>query len=163
MSAVERRFVEFRAEGDAITGTVLRYGDVAKFGQYSERFEPGSLAWGDVIANIMHDRAKPVARTGAGLTLVDDGRAVTARIEPPDTPYGREARELIEARILRGLSMEFIAREDRYEGKERIVSLARLTGFGIVDRPAYPDSAIASRIAADRALRSDVRGRRRAV
>ena len=143
----ERRYIEFRADGDAITGVVVRYGDTATFGPWRERFEPRSLSYGDVIANLQHDRAKPVARIGAGLSLADSDQALEARIEPPDTSYGREARELIGAGILRGLSMEFLATEERMEGKTRIVSRAQLIGIGIVDRPAYPDSEIAARFA----------------
>lgn len=148
MSDPERRFVEFRTDGDAITGVVVRYGDTASFGDWRERFEAGALTWTDVIANLQHDRAKPVARLGAGLTLSDSPERMEARLEPPDTSYGREARELIGARILRGLSMEFRATEERMEGRTRIVTRATLLGIGIVDRPAYPDSAIAARFEA---------------
>ena len=143
----ERRFVLFRADGDALTGVVVRYGDTAAFGEWRERFEPGALSYDDVIVNLQHDRAKPVARLGAGLMLSDSPERMEARIEPPDTSYGREARELVTAGILRGLSMEFLAREERMEGKTRIVSRADLVGIGIVDRPAYAESAIAARFA----------------
>ena len=146
----EFRFVEFRAVGDAVEGTAIRYGDVATIGEFSERFERGSIRFDDVIANIMHDRRKPVARTGSGLTLSDGPDALRARIEAPDTTYGREMRELLSAGLLRGFSVEFRAIEDRWEGSTRIVKRAELTGIGIVDRPAYPDSAIASRMLAYR-------------
>lgn len=147
MSAPERRFVEFRADGDAITGVVVRYGDTATFGQWSERFEPGALEYSDVVVNLQHDRGKPVARIGAGLTLSDSKAALEARIAAPDTVYGREAKELIGAGILRGLSMEFRAIEERMEDRTRIVSRAELVGIGIVDRPAYAESTIAARFA----------------
>ena len=143
---VERRFIEFRAGENGLSGTVLRYGDRAKFGRFTERFEAGALRFdGDIVANLMHDRAKPVARIGAGLTLAESGGAIEARIDWPDTVYAREAKELVEARILRGLSIEFLAEKERMDGTERIVSQARMTGLGIVDRPAYPDSQIAQR------------------
>ena len=146
----EFRFVEFRVAGDAVEGTAIRYGDVATIGEFSERFEPGSISFSDVIANIMHDRSKPVARTGSGLTLSDGPDALRARIEAPDTVYGREMRELLSAGLLRGLSVEFRAIEDHWEGSTRIVRRAELTGIGVVDRPAYPDSAIAARMLAGR-------------
>lgn len=142
---VERRFVEFRADGDALTGVVVRYGDVAEFGDWRERFEPRSLEYDDVVANLQHDRGRPVARIGAGLTLADSEAALEARIVPPDTTYGREARELVAAGILRGLSMEFRSLDERMEGRTRVVTRAELVGIGIVDRAAYRASEIAAR------------------
>jgi len=142
------RFVEFRADGDTLSGTVLRYGDTARIGGFSERFEPGSLRFADdVIVNLMHDRNKPVARTGAGLTVSSDNERIEARIELPDTTFGREARELVQARILRGFSLEFRAEKERWEGRSRIVMRATAAAFGIVDRPAYPESRIEARLA----------------
>jgi len=149
MSApVEARFVQFRADDDGnISGTVIRYGDRAQFGAWSEEFRAGALSFDDVIVNLQHDRGRPVARSGAGLTLTDGPDALRAAIALPDTTYAREARELVSARILRGFSMEFRAAKDRWEGRHRIVEAARLTGFSLVDRPAYRDSEIAARFA----------------
>lgn len=148
MSAdTERRFAEFRVEDDGrtISGPVIVYGDEARFGDWRETFAPGSLRHNDVIVNLQHDRGKPVARTGAGLTLHDGADALRARIELPDTSYAREARELVQARILRGFSIEFRALDDAWEGQKRTVQDAELTGFALVDRPAYPESVIAQR------------------
>lgn len=143
----ERRFTEFRVEGDGvIVGTAIRYGDVATMGSFSERFEPGALRFSDVIVNLMHRREAPVARTGAGLELSDGSAALEARISLPDTSYAREARELIEARILRGMSIEFRADQERWEDRVRVIERASLTAIGLVDRPAYPDSVIAQRM-----------------
>ena len=146
----EKRFVEFRAETpDVLSGVVLRYGDVAKIRDWSERFEARSITIADdAIVNLMHNREKPVARIGAGLELRDDGAVITARVTLPDTVYGREARELVQARILRGMSIEFEAREERFEGRQRVIKSATMLGLGLVDRPAYPDSVIAQRFEA---------------
>lgn len=161
---VERRFIEFRADNDGLSGTVIRYGDVAAFGDFTERFASGSIRMdADIVANIMHDRAKPVARIGAGLTLSDTGGAVEARIAFPETSFARDAKELVEARILRGFSIEFMAIRERMEGRERIIEKARMTGLGIVDRPAYPDSVIADRIAELQAAPAPTRKRRTAL
>ena len=143
----EFRFVEFRDAGEGrIEGTVVRYGSFAELGGgLRERFAPGSILHSDVIANIQHERSKPVARTGAGLTLADSPAELRASIAMPDTAYGREARELVKAGILRGLSMEFLTRQESWEGSERTILSADLVGIGIVDRPAYPDSVIAER------------------
>lgn len=145
----EKRFVAFRNEGEGkISGTIISFGDVARIGQFSERFEPNSIELrSDVIANLMHDRTRPVARTGAGLTIEKRGDRLTAEIQLPDTVYGREARELVDAGILRGFSMEFRARKERWEDRTRIVESAELSGLGIVDIPAYSASQIEARLA----------------
>lgn len=158
----ERRFAELRASDTGITGVLLRYGDEAAFGTFKERFLPGALeARDDVLANIMHDRAKPVARIGAGLVLAMGNDTVEARIDWPETVYAREAKELVEARILRGFSIEFLAKKERFEGRTRIIEAATLTGLGIVDRPAYPDSQIAARMWEGYAATVRTRRRRR--
>lgn len=141
-------FAEFRREGDTLSGTVLRYGDTAQVGRFRERFEPRSLAMADdVIVNLMHDRSRPVARTGSGLELRSDDTGVHATITFPDTVYGREARELTDAGILRGFSLEFRSDKERWEDSTRIIEGARAAAFALVDRPAYPQSTIETRLA----------------
>ena len=150
MPKTEFRYAEFRRLRDeGVTGPVIRYGVVARFGDFRERFEPGSLAIGDdLICNLQHDRTSPVARTGgAGLEVTADGDAVRAAIEWPDTRYGRSARELVVAGILRGFSLEFRCRQERWEGRERVIVAADMIGLALVDKPAYPDSTIALRMA----------------
>ncbi len=144
----ERRFYEFRAEGDTLSGPLMVYGDEARFGDWRERFEPGSLRFDDVICNLQHDRTRPVVRSGAGLALQDEPSALRATIRLPNTSYAREARELVDAKILRGFSVEFRARNETWEGKTRIIREADLLGFALVDRPAYPASVIAERFMA---------------
>jgi len=156
---IEKRFVQFRATRTSgadnkpgplvLDGLVLPYGKRAKIGQFSEEFRAGAFkasgTLDDVIVNIQHDRTKPVARTGAGLVLNDDEDALRAVIDVPETSYGREAAELVEARILQGFSVEFRAIEQEWNGKHRIVTAAHLVGIGLVDRPAYSDAQIAKR------------------
>ena len=60
----------------------------------------------------------------------------------PDTVYGRRARELIDAKIVRGLSAEFVPQDESYESGMRVIKRAELHGIGLVDRPAYPASTI---------------------
>lgn len=158
MSDTEKRFARFltvyEERGELtgrVTGTVLDYADTARFGRFSERFAPGALEVpNDVIVNLQHDRGRPVARTGAGLRLRVEPEFVSADVDPPDTVYGREARELIRARIMRGFSIEFRSLRDRWDGTVRTVERAALVGLAIVDRPAYPASKIAMRWAACR-------------
>ena len=152
----EKRFHEFRAvkvggsDGPVnIAGLVLPYGCRAEIGgKFSEEFRAGSIGQsGDVILNIQHDRTKPVARTGAGLNLNHDADAIRASIDLPNTVYGREAAELVEARILRGFSVEFRAQDQEWDGTHRTITKAELVGIALVDRPAYSDAQIAMRFA----------------
>ena len=143
----EYRYAELDASGDGMAGIVIRYGDVARFGEFSERFEPRSIRYSDVIVNLQHRRETPVARSGAGLELMDSDTELRAEIRPPDTIHGQTAISLVKAGILRGLSMEFRMLQERWDGKQRIIQRAELKGIGIVDRPAYSDSDIALRFA----------------
>ena len=77
---LEYRFAELRAgEGDSptVTGTAIRYGDVASIGgRFRETFRAGAfgeIAEADVVLNLHHAQAIPVARTGSngGLELRD--------------------------------------------------------------------------------------------
>ena len=150
---MEYRFTELRADNDAIVGTLIRYGDQAKIGgRFTERFTPGAVRFNDVIVNIQHNRFMPVARTGGGLEIRSEGDALVAEIKPPDTSFARDARAMIDAGILRGLSMEFKPDQGKVEWRndERIISGAELYGIGIVDRPAYKESEIVKRFELER-------------
>ena len=138
------RFYEIRQAGDGIiAGTALDYADVADIaGRFKERFEPGSIAWDDVIPNIQHDRRSPVARTGNGLVLHHSPESVTFKAELPNTRYGKEARELVDAGILRGASIEFEPLKENWLDDMRVITEARLWGIALVDRPAYQSSQL---------------------
>ena len=159
---VEQRFAEFRTDGDTVAGPLMVYGDEARFGEWRERFLPGAFKIGeDVIANLQHDRAKPVARTGAGLILSDGPASLSAAITFPDTAYAREARELVAAKIIRGFSIEFRAIKEEFQQRVRIVREAELIGLALVDRPAYPASAIALRFEAEHGTEAQRLARRK--
>ena len=141
---LERRFAEFRADGDALTGVAIRYGDTYHAPAFNERIVAGAFApIDDVIVNIMHLRAKPIARTDTPyLTLDDDAQRLEVRLRFPDTPIASEARQMVDAGILRGLSVEMDVRRDEWRGRDRTIHKAKLHGIGIVDRPAYEQSQL---------------------
>lgn len=145
--------VELRAEGRRLFGTAIRYGDESRMLFGRERFEPGAfgdLAGADVILNASHRRDRPLARTGGGgLELADSPEALTFTAELPQTRDADDTLALVRGRVLRGASIEFLATRDRDESGVRVVEAATLTGIGIVDSPAYPDSAVAARHALD--------------
>ena len=145
--------VEFRQDDDGlgvVVGTVIRYGDVAKLPWGTEEFKAGAfenVESEDLIANRMHQRTQPIARTGAGLVVVDGPEELRAEVTLPDTTFGRDTATELSLRILRGLSLEFRAIEDTVneDTEHRVISKAEMFGFGVVDRPAYPGSVASMR------------------
>ncbi len=143
-----------RQDGDGrrLEGVLVLYSEIAP--AFGKRIEPG--AFGDVgqvdaILNLQHDRRRPLARSGAGLDLVDTAENLQVRAELPDTTDGNDALTLVKAGVLRGLSAEFFVREAHTspEGVE-VVTGAELVGVGLVDRPAYPSATVEARQEAQR-------------
>lgn len=150
---IERRFAaaEWRdtEHGVLVEGVAVPYGQVADIGGlFKERFEAGAfgdLSAADVIVNRQHDRAMPLARTGAsgGLTLTDSPHALRAAVTLPPTTEGRDTGELVKRGVLRGFSVEFVIASDGGEtwlDTLRTITRAELRGLAIVDRPAYTDA-----------------------
>ena len=143
--------LEFRFSGESglkISGIALQYGEVALIQGRPERFIAGSfgdLSQADILANIQHRRDRPIARTGGGgLELTDSADALRAEIDLPAGGLADELRDLLQRRILRGMSIEFTAhRERRAADNTREVLQASLFGISLVDRPAYSGSKVA--------------------
>ena len=142
------RDIEFRQSGDrTIEGTIIRYGDEAMIAQgISERVNAGAMSFDDVLMNIQHDRKQPVVRTGSGLEFIDTRQSLSMKAKLPDTHHADNAMRLIDAGILRGLSVEMKVGKDRYEarskGNLRIIEQAEMVGVALVDSPAYTESVI---------------------
>ena len=146
MDRLERRAVEFRASAaGVIEGVLIPYGTASRIGGvFDEVFEAGSMRFARVMANVQHDRARPLARLGYGLALMDSAAELRARIELPDTTEGRDTRALVEAGVLTGLSAEFRAvREDWPAPDRRVIHEAELRGLAVVDDPAHQSALIA--------------------
>ena len=161
---LEYRFAELRADGEGdsptVSGTAIRYGSVANIGgRFRETFRVGAfgdVATADVVLNLHHARAIPVARTaGGGLELRDSAQSLDAVVNMPLTQAARDAIALIRAGVIRGFSIEFTVPPggDAFKGDIRTVTRARLSGIGLVARPAYGDSlaAVAERAAREAA------------
>ena len=145
----EYRYIPFEVRQNddgqtVVEGTVVRYGDVADIGWFTEEFRASWVknAADLMVVNRMHVRAQPLATSDLGLALRDTNERMTAEVTLPDTTYGRDASTEVELGLLRGMSLEFLVTKDEYDYKKdhRVVVEGRMFGFGIVDRPAYPDS-----------------------
>lgn len=141
--------IEWRADPQSgpgeLRGDVMRYGEVAKLPWGTERFEPRSLYFDSdgVVLNRQHDRGRPLARhPDGGLTLEMSDAGVTMRARIADTVDGRDTVALVRQRVLRGLSVEFVPEEERYDRDLRIVTRARLVGIGVVDTGAYDGALV---------------------
>ena len=141
---METRFLECRADGRTLTGAALNYGDVARlpFGREVFDSQPfGDVSALDVIANVQHDRRRPIARTGGGgLLLTDSPERLIVRADLPNTRDADDALELVKTGVLRGWSIEFNPERESQDGDLRRIHRAGLSGLGLVDRPAYRQS-----------------------
>ena len=86
-----------------------------------------------------------MANTYAGLRINDSAERLAGEVDLPNTSYGRDAQEEVKTGRLRGLSIEFRTLEDDFIDGVRVIKSARLYGWGVVDKPAYPNSVAAMR------------------
>ena len=132
--------------GRTVSGTVLKYGDTANIYGMQESIARGAfgdVSKGDIILNFQHSRGKPLARTGGGgLELEETGDGITMRAELPNTTHGNDALELVKKGVLRGLSVEMRIHKTTNERERYTINSATLSGIGLVDKPAYPQSTI---------------------
>ncbi|MCY3671328.1 MAG: HK97 family phage prohead protease, partial [Alphaproteobacteria bacterium] len=133
---LERRFASFRADGGVVTGVVVPYGQPSEIGAFRETILAGAFgAIGEIRANVQHDRGRSFAinREGGGLALTDGTEALRARVELPEHGEGPAIRELVERGVLAGFSVEMHVKSDSWEGRNRTVERAVLSGLSLVD------------------------------
>ena len=147
MNELERRFIEFRQEDRKLSGVAVTYNAATVIFDFREQFQAGafgSVAALDVILNRQHDRRMPLARTGGGgLTLTDSTERLEVVADLPSTRDADDTLALVEAGVLRGLSLEFQAVTERWSGNLRTIEVAKLSGVAVVDRAAYSGSTVA--------------------
>ena len=147
---IERRYAELRAEGGRrLSGVVVRYGEVSTGLPWRETFMRGAfgdVAGLDVRLNVQHQRDRLLARTGGGgLELTDGPDALRMAADLPETREADDALVLVRRGVLRGLSVEFSARQERQDAGVRVISRASLPGLAVVDSGAYSGSIVAAR------------------
>ena len=129
-----------------IEGVLIPYATPSRIGGvFNEEFAPGSIrVMPGLIVNRQHDRARPLARLGHGLTITDTGAEVRALLTLPDTSEARDVKALVQAGVLTGFSAEFRASaEDWPAADRRVIRDAVLTGLAVVDDPAHESALIA--------------------
>ena len=136
--------IEHRRENNdfKLGGVVVTYNEeTSKTSFGREKILPGAfgdVSQSDVVLNVQHDRTQPLARTGkGGLRLIDSDVELRAEVSMPSTRAARDVYDLVEREVLQGFSVEMIVQSERYIDDVRVITGARLTGLGLVDKPAY--------------------------
>ena len=132
-----REDAEMQSPG-RLVGTLLTYGQQAH--DRAEVFAPGSLSWpaDGVVLTRQHQRGQPITRVVPEVR----GDQVVVDQPLPDTQAGRDAAREIRGGLFRGLSVEFRAVLQDYQGGVRRIRRAVLRGAGLVDSPSYQGSRV---------------------
>ena len=130
---IELRQDDSRQSPGRLVGELMKYETRAR--SRREMFSAGSLSWPDdgIVLNLSHDRKQPLMR------IIPEVRenAVIVDQALPDTQRGRDSAVMIRDGTLRGLSVEFLAEDEGYQGGLRIVKRARLVAAALVDSGDY--------------------------
>ncbi len=151
---LEKRFYEVTQSGRTVTGNLVTYNKVYRQGDYTETFLSGcsgDLTDSDLICTLHHKRDRIVARSGGGLEVTDTPESLTAVVNlDPTLPDGKNAIDLLERKLIRGLSVEFYSVDAGFSERHREVRKAELVGFSLVDRPALDDAVPSLRFQQER-------------
>ena len=129
-------------------GVLMKYRSIGEGPYGKEVFLPGSFGnveQAEILLNVQHDRSRPLARAPGTMQLVDSNSVLTLVAKPPATQEVQDARMMVQAKILTGLSIEFTALEQEHRNGLRVISKAQLCGVGLVDTPAFPASTVEAR------------------
>ena len=136
-------------------GRVMVYGAVGRGPHGPEVFLPGSFGnveQASLVLNVQHDRGRPLAKSPHTMRFIDTQSMLSMVASPPDTAEARDAKLLVQAKILTGLSIEFNCKQQEMRDGLRVISKAELVGVGLVDEPAYVTSTVEARRQEHRAL-----------
>ncbi len=142
-------------KGKLLSGYAARFDSPTTIaGEFIETIAPGafakSLASMDVLALFNHDYGRVLGRKSAGtLKIGEDASGLWVEINPPDSPDGWSARELIGRRDVVGMSFGFRTRKDEWDDTgdlpKRTLREVDLYEVTITPIPAYADTTIALR------------------
>ena len=136
--AIEIREDTTRQSPGRLVGVVINYNEKAS--DRPEIFEDGALTWPaeGVVLNRRHVRGAPIMR----ITPEVRGSAVVVDQALPDTQAGRDTATEMRSGLFTGLSVEFKAIRQKYEGGLRKIQSATLAAVGLVDAGSYIGSRV---------------------
>lgn len=155
---IEQRSVEFRSEGNIVSGVAIVFDSPSAdmgFTEYIDReaITEDLINNSDIFALLDHSFEKVLARSKNGngslhLEVKEDGLHFSYQI--PNTIWGQELREHINRSEIEGNSFGFVVKEDEWskdsEGKYiRHIKKIDLVEISAVYMPAYPQTEIAMR------------------
>lgn len=119
-----------------------------------------------VTAGHSEDPQASLARIGENLTITADARGLTYEALLPDTTAARDIFQLVEKRVLRGTSFEFVVRGEDGQSWEkrdarsdtRVIKDARLHSFNPVIWPAYKDAELTVELRSAQRELAEMRG-----
>ena len=135
-------------EGRTLSGLALPFGVETRIGRMRERFARGSVrSSGEAILNVQHDRGRAIAREPQSLSFEVTDSGLLMRATLPESREADDTLSLVRAKVLRGLSVEFLATRERQVNGIREIQAAVVYGVGVVDRAQYEDTTLAVRAA----------------
>ena len=126
-----KRFIEMRATGSTLQGTVIKYGKPSLVEGFRESFVPGAFGGQlpDIRLNLQHTD-QPVSDAIQWRDSAESLDFVASGVAPG-------VIRLVERGALRGASVEMRVRDEVREAGTRVIRRAELVGLGVVDRPAH--------------------------
>lgn len=132
------------------------------FGNFRESIAPGAfastLSGGQRVVSLFnHDANMVLGSTSSGtMRLREDDRGLWIEVDPPDTQVGRDVVEYIRRGDVQGQSFMFEITREEWQFSEdpatldkRVIQEVRLYEAGPVLFPAYPETSVGVRSAAD--------------
>ena len=146
---LERRYADLTdIEGRTLSGLALPFEVETRVGTMRERFARGSVqSSGEAILNVQHDRGRAIAREPETLTFEVTDSGLLMRAVLPATREANDTLSLVRAKVLRGLSVEFLSNREKMVGGVRVIDRATVYGVGVVDRAQYNNTTLTVRAA----------------
>lgn len=113
---------------------------------------------GDVVALVDHDPSKLLGRSTSGsLRLSTDDHGLAFELDLPATQLGRDVHALVKRGDLTGMSFTAaLGKMDRTDSGVVHRSFSRLVDVSVVTFPAYPETEVVARSAAQQSLRAQL-------
>jgi HK97 family phage prohead protease len=138
----------------ALSGYAALYGRPSvNLGGFVETLAPGAFrstvqrinrGEHDLFLLTEHTQQNVLARVSAGnLRVEEDSVGLRFTVDLPDTQLGRDVRELVARKVLRGMSFSFALIRDTWpERGKRVVHDLTAYEISIVSTPAYPTTSV---------------------